>query len=104
MRFELHQRFFECQLCGDEKPLSAFPRFRQGRVYRRCKACLDMFPVDRIFLRDRGICGICGVRVPNLSAANIDHVIPISRGGQHTEENVQLAHRTCNREKGDRIL
>jgi 5-methylcytosine-specific restriction endonuclease McrA len=33
-------------------------------------------------------------------SATIDHIIPISLGGRHCAENVQLAHRICNNKKG----
>ena len=34
----------------------------------------------------------------------IEHVVPISRGGTHTWDNVKLAHRLCNMHKSDRII
>ncbi|MCS7051737.1 MAG: HNH endonuclease, partial [Thermomicrobium sp.] len=43
----------------------------------------------------------CGVRTHDLT---IDHVIPRSRGGPHTWENVVSACRTCNHRKGGKSL
>lgn len=40
---------------------------------------------------------ICGGMYPS-----IDHIKPISRGGLHAWDNVQLAHRKCNSYKCDR--
>jgi 5-methylcytosine-specific restriction endonuclease McrA len=34
----------------------------------------------------------------------IDHVIPRSRGGTHTWDNVVIACETCNHKKGDKLL
>jgi hypothetical protein len=57
--------------------------------------------------RDRHRCGICGTRVdplleyPDPMSASIDHIVPLSRGGTHTYDNVQLAHLKCNRDKSD---
>jgi 5-methylcytosine-specific restriction endonuclease McrA len=34
----------------------------------------------------------------------IDHVIPRSKGGTHTWDNVVIACATCNSKKGDRFL
>jgi len=50
-----------------------------------------------IFARDDHRCQYCGDR-----ADSIDHVMPRSRGGQHTWENVAAACRPCNLVKRDR--
>ena len=41
---------------------------------------------------------ICGETYPTL-----DHVIPLSRGGEHTRGNVRLACMGCNRRKSARV-
>lgn len=66
-----------------------------------------ILPSD-VFERDGGICQLCDypvnptVEVPNPFAVTIDHKTPLSKGGSHTMENVQLAHFYCNSAKGDR--
>jgi 5-methylcytosine-specific restriction endonuclease McrA len=52
-----------------------------------------------VFARDGHRCQYCGAQ-----AENIDHVIPRSRGGPHTWENVVAACRRCNTAKEDRLL
>ncbi len=52
-----------------------------------------------VLARDAHSCQYCGSR-----AETIDHVLPRSRGGGHTWENVVAACRTCNVRKGDRLL
>lgn len=40
----------------------------------------------------------------NLLAVEVDHIIPISRGGPPYElENLQLTHMRCNRKKGAKM-
>lgn len=56
-----------------------------------------------VFDRDAGQCGICKKPVQRDSPWEIDHVIPISKGGAHAYANVQLAHQSCNRAKRDRV-
>jgi 5-methylcytosine-specific restriction endonuclease McrA len=58
-------------------------------------------PLSRraVFLRDGGRCQYCGKR-----AESIDHVVPRSRGGQHTWENVVAACSRCNTAKRDHFL
>jgi 5-methylcytosine-specific restriction endonuclease McrA len=53
-----------------------------------------------VFERDNGRCGICKQRVDPMSKWNVDHIIPVSKGGAHSYDNVQLAHGKCNRRKG----
>jgi 5-methylcytosine-specific restriction endonuclease McrA len=61
-----------------------------------------------IIKRDGGLCQICGEPVEmssNYCSAlypTLDHIIPVSKGGPHTKDNVQLAHRLCNLRKWTR--
>lgn len=61
---------------------------------------------QKILQRDGYICQKCGNstdKEPNL-LLEIDHVIPISKGGLTTEENLQVLCWKCNRSKGQKIL
>lgn len=49
------------------------------------------------------ICGICGKPIMCFSDMHLDHVIPVSRGGSTSPENIQLTHAACNLRKGDKI-
>lgn len=42
-----------------------------------------------------------GLNLPN--EATLDHILPLSKGGQHTKQNAQLLCRKCNSNKSDRI-
>lgn len=59
-------------------------------------------PVNRreVFRRDQHTCQYCG----NTKHLTIDHVIPRSKGGTHTWNNVVTACEKCNSTKGDRLL
>jgi 5-methylcytosine-specific restriction endonuclease McrA len=58
-------------------------------------------PISRrgVFARDGHRCQYCGDR-----AETLDHVVPRSRGGLHTWDNVVAACRPCNVGKADRLL
>jgi 5-methylcytosine-specific restriction endonuclease McrA len=58
-------------------------------------------PLNRraVFARDHHRCQYCGA-----AAENIDHVVPRSRGGQHTWDNVVASCQPCNARKGDKLL
>lgn len=47
------------------------------------------------------ICQLCFEKVDNLAECNIDHILPISKGGTNDITNLQLVHITCNRIKGN---
>jgi 5-methylcytosine-specific restriction endonuclease McrA len=49
----------------------------------------------------RNQCCYCGKELQRLE---MDHVIPLSKGGRHTKSNVVPSCRTCNAKKGNRLL
>lgn len=52
-----------------------------------------------VFARDDWTCQYCGA-----PAENLDHVVPRSRGGTHTWDNVVAACRRCNSRKENRPI
>ena len=54
-----------------------------------------------IYARDKCTCQYCGAKLPRHDL-NLDHVIPRSRGGTSTWENVVCSCHLCNRRKGGR--
>lgn len=73
--------------------------------------------LQRLIEKDNNICHICGMpcddsdfsitekeyRITGDNYPSIDHVIPLSKGGTHTHDNIKLAHFKCNYIKGDSI-
>jgi len=55
-----------------------------------------------IFYRDNFICGYCGKQL-KLNECTIDHIIPSSKGGKWTWENLVTSCLECNRNKKDTI-
>ena len=58
---------------------------------------------NRLFRRDSHMCLYCGDYLWSCELTR-DHVIPVSRGGTDTWENVVTACRECNHYKADRLL
>ncbi|WP_205168908.1 HNH endonuclease [Burkholderia sp. LMG 13014] len=54
-----------------------------------------------VFARDDYTCRYCGARGVYLEA---DHVVPLSRGGPTTEQNLVTSCRPCNRSKGAKLV
>jgi hypothetical protein len=84
-----------------------------GNSKRRASlAAVPSWPISfaEVFERDGGHCSLCGIETPlHLRGAHVDdapeldHIIPISRGGHDAEYNIQLTCRKCNLAKGNRI-
>jgi|TARA_R100000027_G_C2205104_1_gene81220 5-methylcytosine-specific restriction endonuclease McrA len=61
----------------------------------------NMYPTrNLIYKRDRNKCQYCGAT----KHLTIDHVIPKSKGGEDTWENLVVACSSCNVKKGDKLL
>lgn len=63
--------------------------------------------LTKLYMRDGGICQICGRKIDFDCDSNsdfypsIDHIRPLAKGGLHRWDNVQLACRICNSLKAD---
>ncbi|WP_375544709.1 HNH endonuclease [Brevibacterium luteolum] len=68
----------------------------------RSEAKIERFDPLEVYERDDWLCGICGGDVdpevlhPDALSASLDHVIPLSNGGDHSRSNTVLAHLICN--------
>lgn len=77
------------------------PRVIQLLHYDRVPYREVRFTRRNIFYRDRNRCQYCGRSFPQREL-NLDHVIPLSRGGTSCWENVVCACLACNGRKGNR--
>lgn len=50
------------------------------------------------------ICYLCGKQLPGEDKSTIDHILPKSKGGTDSIENLALVHWKCNNLKGDKCL
>ncbi len=69
---------------------------------RRARKCgVNAEKVDRnvVYDRDKGFCHICGVAVFH-DNWHLDHIVPLSKGGEHSYKNVAVSHPFCNLSKG----
>lgn len=70
---------------------------------------IERFKISEIAERDDYTCQICDGPVnmrlpyPNPASPSQDHKIPLSRGGEHVFDNVQLAHLVCNSGKSAKM-
>lgn len=83
-------------------------RSRDNRKRRRARergARVEDFTSTEVYERDNWIGGICSEPIPrdavwpDLRSPSVDHVVPLSRGGEHSMRNVQASHLSCNSRK-----
>jgi hypothetical protein len=86
------KRAFYAALDGEQNAISPFVRVDSGRPPAHEWRALR----TAVFARDNYTCQYCGARGVRLEC---DHIIPVSRGGDHTLDNLTTACYTCNRAK-----
>ena len=57
----------------------------------------------RLYGEQEGVCASCGTHFP-FRVMDVDHILPISRGGTDHPDNLQLLCSGCNRSKGGRTM
>ena len=74
------------------------------RVFKYVKQNIQKVPLTRenVYRRDNYECVYCGNS--HIKSLTLDHVIPQSKGGANSWDNLVTACRTCNGEKADLTL
>lgn len=129
-----HITFKSCEVCGamflyDDRNHQKYcgkqcaVRLRQKRheTVRRIRTQAQMVDSDisleRLYQRDGGVCYLCGrvcdwndrevvdgTIICGDTYPSIEHIIPLSKNGEHAWANVKLACRRCNSHKRDNII
>lgn len=93
-------------------------RKEQQRRIKIANALVDEdITLEGLYRRDKGICALCGeacewndyewregFKITGNNYPSLDHIIPLAKGGEHSWNNIQLAHRICNSLKADKVL
>ena len=81
------------------------------RNYKKIPIRISTMTRPNIYARDRYICQYCGAKEGSTKVLNgkptkvvltLDHILPESRGGPWTWDNLVSCCRACNLKKGDR--
>lgn len=110
---------FCCKSCADkydrriehksERHRKYMSRYKGYRLQQIRENYVEDVSYNGIYKRDHGICKICGLPViydkhaDNNWSGTIDHIVPVSLGGEHSMNNCQLAHRLCNSLKNNSV-
>ena len=85
-------------------------RKRRKAIQRGAKVGAP-FTYKQVFDRDGWRCQMCGVNTPERlrgtykkNAPELDHIVPLSKGGEHSYTNTRCLCRSCNAWKSDRII
>lgn len=63
---------------------------------------VNSLSISDLLKKQNYLCAICGKVMETYYDRSIDHILPLSKGGRHTINNIQITHRHCNVIKGDR--
>ena len=72
-------------------------------------ATVEPFAPRQVYERDGWVCRLCRLPIdpavawPDSMSASVDHVVPLSKGGEHSMTNAQAAHLGCNSRKCDQL-
>jgi DNA polymerase III epsilon subunit-like protein len=98
------KRTFCCEFCCKKYSMRTAKSTRRARERGNNYESVDPFYV---FRRDRWRCQICGTKTPRSlrgtikdNAPELDHIISLSEGGEHSMRNTQCLCRKCNQYKG----
>lgn len=95
--------------CSERCSLRAHRRVAKKAERARLRSAkVESVNPTKVFERDGWKCQMCGVRTPRKlrgtydpRAPELDHIVPLSRGGAHSYRNTQCACRQCNHTKGN---
>ena len=100
-----------CEPCRSARASAARRAGRMVRKHRERTATVERFDPLEVLERDGWRCHICRRRTPKAkrgshasNAPELDHVVPLAKGGEHSRANTACACRRCNLAKSDRII
>ena len=100
-----------CVDCADVERKRQIAISRKARKAKQRGVTVERVDPIKVFERDGWICHLCrkvtlkehrGTMHPR--APELDHIIPISKGGEHSYANTACSCRRCNSEKSDKII
>lgn len=99
-----------CRDCANERRRAQYRadpvKYIAAVADRRArKYAATLGPVDYPKILSASACYLCGDQLSLLGGSvDVDHVIPLTRGGAHATDNLLATHATCNRRKRDQLL
>ena len=126
---QINFKMRQCKECGaffiGEKGLYCSDECKRKHLNRKHDKRLDRakridksITLKKLYKRDKGVCWLCGKKcdykdytkdgngyfIAGPNYPSVDHVFPLSKGGNHEWNNVKLAHCYCNTLKSDKVV
>lgn len=85
-------------------------RNRMRRKNYKDSVISEPYSKQQVWDKSSGVCGICGLNIPENAESKsplfftVDHIVPLSKGGNDVLDNLQAAHFLCNCTKQDLVL
>lgn len=100
-RYLKHCTYQESEIRTALQAIKERKAYQLSEEYRRKNERAKVTPSMRynILQRDGGKCQLCGRTADDGVVLEVDHIIPISKGGSTTHNNLQTLCRECNRGK-----
>jgi len=101
---------FCSSICRIETRKDEKKRMGHERRARQASVTFEQFSPTYILKRDKYICQACGAKTkPNAKPTdplypNVDHIVPLSMGGDHSKKNCRCVCSSCNSKKCNRTL
>jgi 5-methylcytosine-specific restriction endonuclease McrA len=77
---------------------SEWARVQRARKRAAKTAPVTQQQIEKLFESQKGRCAICKRKIA-MNAKHIDHINPLSKGGEHNIKNLQLTCAICNLQK-----
>jgi hypothetical protein len=95
---EEYGHYSECsEFCRNHYRKTAKPK-------RKKRSAISKRLWFEIFQRDDFTCKYCGAKAEDGKGLEIDHILPIDRGGTDDIKNLQTTCKACNRGKGHKVV
>lgn len=85
-----------------EKGIASYKKYTQKRYALRKSLHAESVDIQQLFVENGGHCEYCK-KTLLFSEINVDHYVPISRGGEHKKENLKISCASCNKSKGAKM-
>ena len=98
---EWQRNWFKRKRIENPERFRQFVRNRKSRI-KAGKGKITLLQWEKVKKKQNYICLYCRKKEPEIKLT-IDHIIPITKGGKHSIENIQALCSSCNSKKNNKL-